>query len=71
MLTRSSLTHLKVSLMVSPGFFRLFGCSFFKVFSVIYYGAFCFYVSTNFILLFVENWGNVIFSSFVVSVFDL
>ena len=40
LLTGSSFTCLKVSLMVSPGFFCLLVCSF-LAFKVIYYRAFC------------------------------
>jgi len=47
LLTRSSLTHLEVSILVSPGFFCLMFCSILE-FSVIYYGAFCLYFATNF-----------------------
>jgi len=43
LLTRSGLTRLEVSLMVSPGSFCLLACSF-EVFSVICYGAFCLHV---------------------------
>ena len=47
LLTPSSLTHLEVSILVSPGFFCLIFCSI-LVLSVIYYGAFCLYFVTNF-----------------------
>jgi len=46
-LTRSSHTHLEVSILVSPGFFCLMLCRI-LVFSVIYYGVFCLYFATNF-----------------------
>jgi hypothetical protein len=46
-LTRSSVTYLEVSIMVSPGFFCLMFCSILE-FSVIYYGAFCLYFAPNF-----------------------
>jgi hypothetical protein len=46
LLTRSSLTHLEVSVLVSPGFFCLIFCSI-LVFSVIYYGVFCLYFATH------------------------
>jgi hypothetical protein len=47
LLTHSSLTHLEVSWMVTPGFFYLLVCSF-LVFLVMYYRAFCWYVATSF-----------------------
>jgi len=58
LLTRSSLTHLEVSILVSPGFFCLMFCSILE-FSVIYYGAFCLYFATNFfcILVFCSKLG--------------
>jgi hypothetical protein len=46
-LTRSILTHLEVSILVSPSFFYLMFCSI-LVFSVIYCGAFCLYFATDF-----------------------
>jgi hypothetical protein len=47
LLTRSGLTCLEVSLMVSPGFLCLSVCSY-LVFSAIYYEVCCLYVATNF-----------------------
>ena len=49
LLTRSCLTRLEVSLMVSPGFFCHLVCSF-LVFAVICYLAFCLYVRYSCIL---------------------
>jgi hypothetical protein len=46
LLTRSDLTHLAVSLMVSPGFFCLLACRF-LVFPLIYFGTTCLRVATN------------------------
>jgi hypothetical protein len=48
LLASSILTHLEFSILVSPRFFRLMFCSI-LVFSVIYYGAFCWYFATNFL----------------------
>jgi hypothetical protein len=48
--TRSDLTRLEVSSLVSPGFFCLLVYRF-LVFSVIYYGAFRLYVATNFLCI--------------------
>jgi len=47
LLTRSDLTRLEVSSLVSPGFFCLLVYSF-LVFSVTYYEAFYLYVANNF-----------------------
>ena len=48
LLTSSGFTHVEVSVMFSPGFFCLLVCSFFLLFLVIYCGAFCLNVATNF-----------------------
>ena len=47
LLTHSGLTHLAIFLTFSPGFFYLLVFSI-LIFSVIYYGAFCFYVANKF-----------------------
>ena len=52
LLTRSGLTRLEVSVMVSPGFFYLLDCSFLVVL-VIYYRTFCLYVATSFFCIIV------------------
>jgi hypothetical protein len=68
LLTRFGLTHLEVSLMVSPGCFCQSSCSL-LVLSVICYRAFCLRVATNFfcILYFVQKWGHI--ESFLVFMF--
>jgi hypothetical protein len=59
-----------VSLMISPGVFCLLVCSFFFLFSLTYYGAFCLYVATKtFCIPIVCPQLDVIFSSFTISVF--
>jgi len=50
LLTRSVLTRLEVSVMVSAGFFFLLVCRF-LVLSVIYVGAFCLHVATIFLCI--------------------
>jgi len=71
LLTHSGLTYLEVSSMFSPDFFLLLVCSI-LVFSVVYYEAFCLYVTTKFfyIPIFCSKTG-VIFGSYVISVFVL
>jgi len=70
LLTHSSLTHLEVYLIVSPGFFYLLVCIF-LLFSVICYGAFALYVATNLLYSCILSKTGVIFSSFAISVFVL